>query len=94
MSSGRFSSNPALPPRISVSQPGRTGLARYVLRSRHACNSGEGFAGILLEPLLSGCPLSFVEECEEYWIAVYSDGVLNVPNSTRRGKGKNQYIGT
>jgi hypothetical protein len=49
-------------------------------------NRGERFTGFLLEPLLGGCPLSVVEEREEYWIAVYGNSVLNIPNSTHREK--------
>jgi hypothetical protein len=55
---------------------------------QEAYNSGEGFAGILLEPLPVGCPLWLVEELERHWIAVYGDAVLNIPNSTHRGGRK------
>jgi hypothetical protein len=49
-----------------------------------AYNSGEGFVGVLLEPLPADCPMWFVEERERFWIAAYGDSVLNIPNSAHR----------
>lgn len=53
---------------------------------QEAWDSGEGFTGLLLEPLPVDCPLWLVEERERHWIAVYGDSVLNIANSTHRRK--------
>lgn len=47
-------------------------------------DSGEGFICVMIEALPEGCPLSLVEQRENFWIALYGERAVNIPNSTHR----------
>jgi hypothetical protein len=49
-------------------------------------DQGEGFICVMVEALPEDCPLSLVEQRENFWIALYGVRAVNIPNSTHRRK--------